>query len=46
MAQATALFLAVELEHFRKSGAPTPPEWHAWLSSGAQGDRGGPTTVV
>lgn len=37
VAQATALFLAVDLEHFLRSGAPIPPEWHSWLSSSATG---------
>ncbi len=37
VAQATALFLTVDLEHFLKSGAPIPSEWHSWLSSSATG---------
>lgn len=37
VAQATALFLAVDLEHFRRSGAPIPPEWRSWLSSKTKG---------
>lgn len=31
VAEATALFLAVDLEHFLKSGAPIPVEWQSWL---------------
>lgn len=31
VAEATALFLAVDLEHFLKSGAPIPAEWQSWL---------------
>jgi len=32
LAEATALFLAVDLEHFMRSGAPMPAEWSAWAS--------------
>ena len=37
VAQATALFLTVELEHFVRAGSPIPSEWHSWLASRATG---------
>lgn len=37
VAEATALFLAVDIQHFLKSGAAIPPEWHSWLPSSAAG---------
>lgn len=37
VAQATALFLAVEPEHFHRAGAPIPPEWDAWLPTQTTG---------
>lgn len=37
VAQASALFLTVDLEHFLQSGAPIPPEWNSWLPSSATG---------
>lgn len=35
VAQAAALFLAVDIAHFLRSGVPIPPDWSSWLASQA-----------
>lgn len=32
VAEASALFVAVELEHFRRSGSPLPSSWAEWAA--------------